>query len=247
MELSGFLPGRMLPVAVVVLSAAGLSGCFDLEQKVDLHSNGSGTYTVAVSADGLVGRGLAEKHDDIDLGDDDDNAVKRVARHGDRTVETSEIAFRNLSDLHLSDETLSLHVKGQKLLGLGGTEVNFHRTFHVDRARRHHDEDDDHIGRDVLNSMFGDHTYKFTVWLPGSIEHIAPLRVGDHVVHPTVWADRYGHTIVWTMRLTDMFLADRLEFDVDFAAHGDFHNAQSQPGRHRHHRRHNDDDDDDSD
>src|SRR5882757_6795025 len=124
MNFPGFLPKRTVSVAVVVLSAAGLSGCFDLEQRVGLHSNGSGTYAVAVSADGLVGRGLEEKHGDIDFGDDGDNAVKHVVRHGDRTVDTSEIAFRDLSDLHLSDETLSLHVKGKKLLGLGGTEVN---------------------------------------------------------------------------------------------------------------------------
>ena len=51
------------------------------------------------------------------------------SRHGDRTVETSEVAFNDLSDLKLDDETLSLHVKGKKLLGLGGTEVNFHRTL----------------------------------------------------------------------------------------------------------------------
>jgi len=84
--------------------------------------------------------------------------------------------------------------------------------------------------------MFGDHTYTFAVWLPGEIEHVAPVRVGDRIVKPVVWSDRYGHTVVWKMKLTDMFMADRLDFDVDFAAHGDFRDAQSQAGHHRHRR-----------
>jgi len=233
MNFPGFLPKRTVSVAIVVLSAAGLSGCFDLEQRVGLHSNGSGTYDVVVSADGIVADGLEKKPADIDVGDN--HAVRHVVRHGDRTIETSEVTFNELSDLKLDDETLSLHVKGQKLLGLGGTEVNFHRSFHVDHARRHHDQDDSHLGHDILQSMFGDHTYTFSVWLPGEIEHIAPLRVGDQVVQPVVQSDKYGHTITWKMKLTDMFLADRLDFDVDFAAHGDFHDSQSGEGHHRHH------------
>lgn len=225
------LPTRMLSAAVLVASAVGLCGCFDLEQKVAVRHDGSGTYAVIVSADGIVGEGLDKKHGDIDIGDD--RAVSHVARHGDTTTQTSEIAFRDLSDLKLGDEKIGLHVTGKKYFGLGGTEVNFHRSFHVDHARHRHDNGDDgHLGRDILHSMFGDHTYTFVLWLPGSIEHIAPLRVGGHLVQPTVWGDAYGHTIIWKTKLIDMFMADQLDFDVDFAAHGDFHDSESSPGRH---------------
>jgi hypothetical protein len=235
MDFPHFLTKRAASAAIVALSAAGLSGCFDLEQRVGLHSNGSGTYDVVVAADGIVADGLERKPADIDVGDN--RAVRHVVRHGERTTETSEVAFNDLSELRLDDETLSLHVKGKKLFGLGGTEVNFHRSFHVDHARHHHDDEDDrHFGHDILESMFGGHTYTFAVWLPGEIEHVAPVRVGDQVVQPIVQSDRYGHTIVWKMKLTDMFMADRLDFDVDFAAHGDFHDTRSQPGHHRHHR-----------
>jgi hypothetical protein len=234
MNFPGFLPKRAVSTAVVVLSAAGLSGCFDLEQRVGVHSNGSGSYAVVVTAEGIVADGLEKKPADIDVGDN--RAVHTVVRHGDRATETSEVAFHDLSDLKLDDETLSLHVKGKKLFGLGGTEVNFHRSFHVDHARSHHeDAEDKDLGHDILQSMFGDHTYTFVVWLPGEIEHVAPLRVGDQVVQPGVLSDRYGHTVVWKMKLTDMFLADQLDFDVDFAARGDFHDTQSQAGHHRHH------------
>jgi hypothetical protein len=251
MNFAHFGPKKALSAAAVVILAGGLSGCFDLEQKMAIRHDGSGVYDVIVSADGIVGAGLRKHRADIDIGDD--RAVTRVTRKGDTTVETSEVAFHDLSDLHLSDETIGLRVKGKKLLGLGGVEVNFHRSFHVNDARRDRDEDDEHLGRDVLHSMFGDHTYTFTLWLPGSIERIAPLRVHGRLVHPTVWSDKYGHTIVWKMGLTDMFLADRLDFDVDFVAHGDFRDAETKPGSHRYRRHHrgrdagDDDDDNDND
>jgi hypothetical protein len=235
MDFSGFWPKKALSVSVVIASAIGLSGCFDLEQKVGLHSNGSGTYAIAVSAKGLIGEGL-DRHDaDIDIGDDD-RAVTHKTRKGDTTIQTSEVSFRDLTDLKLGDETIALHVKGKNG---NESEVNFHRTFRIDHARDRHD-DDEHFGKDILETMFDGHTYKFSVWLPGKIERIAPVSVGGHLVHPTVWSDSYGHTIVWTMDLTDMFLSDQLDFDVDFAAKGDFRDATSQPGHHHHRHRHHD-------
>jgi hypothetical protein len=245
MAFSGFLPSRVLPVSVVVAGAIGLSGCFDLEQKVGLHSNGSGSYAVAISANGLMGEAL-NKHDaDFDITDEDNRAVTHKVRHGDTTTTTSEVAFRDLSDLKLGDETVTLHVKGNS----GDTsDVNFHRAFHVEHAvHRHDDEEGDHIGKDILETMFDGHTYKYSVWLPGRIEHIGQIRIGDHVVHPTVWSDRYGHTITWKMPLTDMFLARQIDFDVDFAAKGNFHDTHSLPGSHHIHRHHHHDDDDDDD
>ncbi len=83
--------------------------------------------------------------------------------------------------------------------------------------------------------MFGDHTYAFSVWLPGTIDRAAPVRIGDRAIAPVVADAGDGHTVTWRMKLTDMFLADRLDFDVDFSAHGDFHDATSRPAtRHKH-------------
>jgi hypothetical protein len=246
MSFAGFLPKRALSAAVVLASATGLTGCFDLAQKVAVRHDGSGTYAVEVAANGVVGQGLDKKHADVDIGDE--RAVTRTERHGDTTVETSEVAFRDVSDLKLNDETVNLHVKGKT--ADGATEVNFHRTFRVDHARHRHDDDGDRFGKSILESMFGGHTYKFAVWLPGTIEHIAPVHVAGETVHPTVWSDRTGHTIVWQMKLTDMFLAEQIDFDVDFAAKGDFRDGHSLPGKSHHlyrHRDHKDDDDDDDD
>ena len=238
MNFAIFSPKNLGSLGAVILCAVGLSGCFDLGQKVAIGRDGSGGYAISVAADGIVGDGLRKHHADIDV--DDMPMHTRIAVVDGKTVQTSGTAFRDLSDLRLSDENMSLRVKGQNLLGLAGTQVNFHRSFNIERARHHHDEDsDDHIGRDILTSMFGDHTYTFSVWLPGSIDHINPVVVGDQEVKPVVTTDGEGHTVTWRMKLTDMFLADELNFDIDFTAHGNFHDTQTQVGSH-HHRHHDD-------
>jgi hypothetical protein len=234
MGFSGILPKRLVSLGAVVLCAAGLGGCFDLGQKVAIGRDGSGGYAITVSADGIVGDGLREKHADVEVGDMP--MVTRVSTVDGKTVQTSGTGFHDLSDLKLSDEVLSLHVKGKTLFGLGGTQVNFHRSFRVDRARRDHTNDDSELGRDILTSMFGDHTYTFSVWLPGTIDHAAAVRVGHRMVAPTITDAGNGHSVTWRMKLTDMFLADQLDFDVDFTSRGDFHDATSQPApHHRHH------------
>ena len=233
MNFAIFAPKRLVSLGAVIACAVGLSGCFDLGQKVAVGRDGSGGYAVSVAADGIVGDGLQKKHTDIDIGDMP--MATRVSYENGKTVQTTGTSFHDLSDLKLSDETISLHVKGQKLLGLGGTEVNFHRTFNIDRARHRHDDEDGNLSKDILTSMFGDHTYTFSVWLPGSIDHAAPVVVGNQMVTPIVTTDGEGHTVTWRMKLTDMFLAEELDFDVDFTAHGNFHDAQSQFGEHHHH------------
>jgi len=245
MDFAGFSANRGLFAAVLAVGAVGLSGCFDLEQKVAVRRDGSGTYSVQVAAEGLIARGIDKDHGHVSFNDEDDAAVRRVTHRDGKTIEISERGFHDLSDLRLGDETVSLHVKGANADGT--TEVNFHRVFRIDHARHDHDEDDSGFKRDVVETMFDGHTYQFAVWLPGTIEHIAQVRAAGHVVHPTVWTDRTGHTVLWKMDMADALLTDRLEFDVDFAAKGEFHDVQSQPGRHRHHRHHHHDDDDDDD
>ena len=238
MDFALFVPKRLVSLGAVVACAIGLSGCFDLGQKVAIGRDGSGGYAVSVAADGIVGDGLRKDHAKFDT-DEDMPMVTRIAVIGDKTVQTSGTAFHDLSELRLDDETISLHVKGQRLLGLAGTEMNFHRSLNIGNARKHHlDSDDDGgMGKDILTSMFGDHTYTFSVWLPGSIDHINPVMVADHEVKPTITQDGDGHTITWRMKLTDMFMSDEMDFDVDFTAHGNFHDTASVwvQGHHHHH------------
>jgi hypothetical protein len=238
MEFAGIVPKKLLSAGVVVACAVGLSGCFDLTQKVAIGRDGSGGYQIQVAADGLIGEGLSHDHGHSHIHIDEDMSMhKSISGEGDKTIETLGTAFHDLSDLHLSDETISLHVKGQKLLGLMGTQVNFHRSFDIDRAKHLHDDDDndDHLGREVLTSIFGDHMYVYSVWLPGTIDHITPVSIDGHLVQPQVTDAGDGHWITWRMKFTDMLIAQNLDFDVDFTARGNFHDTQSQPGEHHHH------------
>jgi len=230
---------KIMPLAVATVSSLGLAGCFDLSQKVALHRDGSGSYAIAISADGIVGEGLGRKHADIDIDDEiDAKGVTTVTHKGDVTTQTKTVAFRDLSDLHLGDETLSLHVIGQDG---GATKVAFHRSFRIDHDMR--DRDDERgFARDVVHSIFGDHQYTFALWLPGRIDRIAPVKLGNRAITPVVWGDASGHTIIWKMPLSDMLLDGSIDFDVDFAANGQFHDTQTLPGKHHHNRHHDDDD-----
>ena len=233
MALSGSLRRRRLSLGAVVLCSAGLGGCFDLGQKVAIGRDGSGGYAVSVTADGIVGDSLRKKPADVEVGDM--HMVTRVSTVGGKTVQTSGTAFHDLSQLKLSDETIALHLKGKTWLGLGAEQVNFHRSFRVDHARDHHTQDDGGIGKDILSSMFGDHTYTFSVWLPGTIDHAAPISVGGHSISPVIAEAGDGHSVTWRMKLADMFLANQLDFDVDFSARGDFHDAVSGTAVHHNH------------
>ena len=105
--------------------------------------------------------------------------------------------------------------------------------FSVDRARRAHEGDsggDEQTGRQILAGMFGNHSYSFTVTLPGSIDHIAPVWIGATEIKPTVSGDFYhGHVVTWTMPLATLFSAKDLTFEVDYDAWGSFTDAHSQP------------------
>lgn len=226
-----------LQLAVTALPLAlGLSGCFDLSQSVAIGRTGAGQYNVAVSAGGLVGRAMRDNHDAITIGRGNakDNVVKTQTRSQDgKVTQTSTIAFKSLSDLHLGDDVMSLRVKHRDFWGLGPAHVVFRRTVLVGNARaaqaREHDMGND-LGHDVLQTMFGDHTYVFAVTVPGSIEKIAPLRIGGRTITPKVTGDFYhGHTITWRMPLADMLSAKMLSFEVDFSAFGTFTDAQSVP------------------
>src|ERR1700761_5239864 len=154
MNFAIFAPKNLMSLGTVILCAVGLSGCFDLGQKVAIGRDGSGGYAVSVAADGIVGDGLNKKHASFDT-DEDMPMVTRIAVIDGKTVQTSGTAFHDLSDLRLDDEVISLHVTGKKLLGLGGTEVNFHRSLNVGNARKHRlDDDDSGLGKDILTSMF---------------------------------------------------------------------------------------------
>jgi hypothetical protein len=219
-----------LRVIVPVVLAAALGGCFDLSQNVSVGRDGTGHYRVAVAAEGFIGQALKSKSDKELVGGNP--ARTTTSDINGRVTRVSTVDFKSLSDLKLGEETMSIVTHGRGFFGLGSTHATFRYTFAVDRARRAHsgDSGSDETGKQILASMFGNHNYSFTVTLPGSIEHIAPVWVGSTEIKPVVTVDFYhGHTITWAMPLATLFSAKDLTFEVDYSAWGPFTDAHSQP------------------
>ncbi len=217
---------RALLAAVV---SVALCGCFDLTQSVALDRDGAGSYGVAISASGYVGTAIKNGKTNADIGDR--NAQTTTVIENGVTTRTSTSDFRSLSDLSLSSETIGVHITGHDLFGLGATHAIFRRSFHIgDAEKRAGHGQDDATARNVIASIFGNHFYQFSVTLPGSIDWIAPMRIGDAQIKPTVSAD--GHTITWRMPLEELFETQALNYSVGFSTWGALKDAQSQPGKH---------------
>jgi len=217
-------------VALPVILAASLAGCFDLSQNVSVGRDGTGHYRVAVAAEGFIGQALKSKSDKDLVGGNP--ARTTTSDINGRVTRVSVVDFKSLSDLKLGEESMSIVTHGRGFFGLGSTHATFRYTFAVDRARRAHggDSDSDEAGKQFLAGMLGNHSYSFTVTLPGSIEHIAPVWVGNTEIKPSVSGDFYhGHTITWTMPIATLFSAKDLTFEVDYSAWGSFTDAHSQP------------------
>jgi hypothetical protein len=146
-----------------------------------------------------------------------------------QVVHTERIPFSQLPDLNFADEDVALSVHGRDFFGLGPTHVTFQSTVHsadveAEQARSH-DKDED--AGTALAALFGDHTYTFSVTLPGSIDHIAPVKLGGVIVEPEVTGNFFQHTVTWRMPMHMMFAQDTVTFAVDFSAFGSFADAHS--------------------
>lgn len=218
---------------VLAVAAIGLSGCFDLDQSVALNRDGSGQYRLSIAARGVMGDALKSGKSDVHFGHNN-NVHTHTVIAGGKVIQTSSVDFKQLSDLELSNESIAIKVRGHDLFGLGSTHAVFRRVFLVDDARRAHARDDDSsAGEAVIASMFGDHTYVFSVHLPGSIDWIAPVWAGDVEVKPEVTGDYFsGHTIVWRMPLTSLIESKALRFSVGFATYGALSDSETRPDTH---------------
>src|ERR1700733_2719565 len=223
---------KTLRVLVPIVMAGALAGCFDLSQNVSVGRDGAGHYQVAITAEGFIGSALKSKSSNTDLtaGNRADTASKDDNGRGTRI---STVQFKSLGDPKHGDESMSIDTHGADFMGLGSTHATFRYVFSIDRARREHAQqmgNDSDMAKQILQGMFGGHTYVFSVTLPGSIESIAPIRIGDEEIKPDVTGDFWnGHTITWRMPLATLFSAKSLTFQVDYSAYGSFTSAHSQP------------------
>jgi hypothetical protein len=224
---------RALPRFVLLaVTACALSACFDLDQKVSINRSGAGRYTMALSAKGAIGDAIKQdKGGKNDMLKPNKAVVVTEIKNG-KVTKTAYVDFKSLSELKLNDETVSLHVIDHGWFGITPSHVRFKRVFQVGNARAKQggpDSKDEETAKQMMASIFGDHEYTFSVTLPGSIDRIAPLKIGGTEVKPDVTGDFWnGHVVTWRMPLSTLLMAKQLVFEVDFNAIGSFSDAQTQ-------------------
>lgn len=214
---------RMALLAVLFASALGLSGCFDLAQNLGIGRDGSGQYRIAVSAQGIIGQALK---DEKLVNPDRNHARFDTTDVNGRVTRTATVDFKSLSDLALSSESISLRVTGRDFFGFGQSHVALRASFMVDKARGERAETSSPMGREIAQSILGDHSYVYTVTVPGDIERVSDVAVGGVTYRPEVKGDFYnGRTVTWRLPLYAIVDARALDFEVDFVALGSFRDA----------------------
>jgi hypothetical protein len=210
-------------VPLLAVMAFGLAGCFDLDQSVSLNRDGSGTYGVTVAAAGPFGDALKNGKSDMHFGNNPNihPRTTTVIANG-KVSQTTDLDFKQLSDLSLSNETVAIKVKGRDLFGFGKTHAIFRRAMMVDNEMRdrHQSDVNDEQAKALLASIFGDHTYVFRVHLPGAIDWIAPVYADGVEVKPQVTSDSSGSTVIWRMPLLSMIQSKALRMSVGFSTYG---------------------------
>lgn len=215
-----------LVAATLVAASIGLSGCFDLVQTVGIDRSGTGRYQVALSAEGIVGQALKNEK----LVNRQNHATRTTTDINGRVTRMATVDFKSLSELAFSDEVLSLRVTGRDLFGLGPSHVAFIADAMVNKAKNDNQRATlaNGVGEEVAQSILGDHTYTFTVTVPGSVERALPVTLGNQTYQPTVTGDFYnGHTVTWRLPLYALVNTQALSFEVDFWAWGFFNDAKS--------------------
>jgi hypothetical protein len=218
---------RSIAVAgLAILAGLSLSGCLDLVQTVGIDRAGAGRYQIAASAEGFVGEALKNEK----LVNKQNHATWTTVAFEGKTTRTATVDFKSLSDLAFSDEAMRLNVKGRDFFGLGPSHVAFVTDVMVDKAK--HDnpraQPANNVGEEVAQSILGDHTYSFTVTVPGSVERAVPVTLGNHTYEPVVSGDYFSHTVTWKIPLYALVNSQALAFEVDFWAWGTFSDTKSQ-------------------
>jgi hypothetical protein len=212
--------------AIVIVAGLGLSGCLDVLQTVGIDRTGAGQYQISASAQGFVGQALKNEK----LVNKQNHATMATTVVNDKVTRTATVPFKSLSDLSFSDETMSLTIKSRDLFGLGPSHVAYVADVMIDKAKHENQQTASagDMGEQVAQSILGDHTYAFSVTVPGSVEYAAPITLGKTTYQPTVTGDYFGHTVSWKIPLYALVSSQAIRFEVDFWAWGTFSNTKSQ-------------------
>lgn len=180
----------------LILSFIFLAGCFDIEEKVVIHRDGSGSISMSVISDLEIETSMRDEklsgviRPKVQVR----NVIKSKKFHHIEAVE-----FENISDLVLENGRISVEILGQ-------SGRNKNATFaHIITL-----EDDEPGSED----LFAGHYYSYTVELPGEITTVHPLIIRDIEIEPAV----SQNAVTWDIPLNMAIEQEELLLRVDFEA-----------------------------
>lgn len=173
-----------------------LTGCFDIEERVIINSNGGGSITVKVKTEPIVGKQIKEKN----FLEIEGKGIKKTVKNyieKDKFYHVESITFDRLSDLMIKNEHIKLEVTRT---GFIMREVNFeHHMFSAEASAQ-------------AAALFIRRHLIYTVRLPGVIERAYSLVVDSIEVKPIVGRD----TATWKVPLDLILPQGEAVFKVDF-------------------------------
>ena len=182
----------------ILLISLLLSGCIDIEHKVKINKDGSGSIYIAAISEPQLANAL--KNERLLEAIKPEVKVKNVMR-GKKFYHTETLKFKNISDLVMEGEQLSIRIKGSGFLGFGKKDATFEQRMFSTRETDTSSAD-----------AFSGHYYNYTLELPGKIKKVYPLVLGGIEIEPTVEKNR----VTWNIPLNMMLKQKEIVIKVDF-------------------------------
>lgn len=193
-------PCRAVRALVLGGAALTLSACFDIDHSVRIDGSGGGDIRIAIITDPL----LAEEAEFENILTTEDTVVREYVEDG-QFIREETLSFDSIEEVTLADSGMSVVETSATLWGWGPTSARFEQTFvNAD------DDAVDELG--ILDTVFEDNFYTFSVSLPGWVRSADAVDINGEVFEPV----RSGGTATWTIPMARMLTAGEITFGADF-------------------------------
>lgn len=181
------------------------SGCMDIETRIKINENGSGTLGIGVITDPLFAEMLKDQafiQEDIPV------KVRNFIKDG-RLHHMEELVFSNIQDFtHMREVDIKTLKKNVRI----GGRKNVHLYRIVFSDRRNIGKVDENTR--LAAAMFAGYFLNFVIELPGRLEHASLLKVDTFEIYPEI----DGNRITWKIPISVFALAESFELSADFVS-----------------------------
>ncbi len=200
--------------AAALAGALVLGACFDIEQRVVVRDNGSGSISIRVVTEDVLpdSAGLQQM-----LNTTVGPVRMRDYSEDGQFIHEEDLDFSSLSEVSLQDDAITLDIRDRTLWGAGPTRATLTRTLSAPGRN------DDALG--LVRMALRGHTYVYSMTVPGLIESIEPVLIGG-LQAP---AERSGNTVTWRIPLEALIGVETITFTIKFTTFGALTAAKTKP------------------